>query len=72
MTLKDATNHFATEVLKTLEEIAPPKIVKITNRKPKPWYDEDLKQQRTVMKNRECKWIKYHEDHSASICKRKE
>ena len=39
------------------------KILKITNRKPKPWYDEDLKQQRTIMKNREHKWIKYWEDH---------
>ena len=62
-TLKDTINHFAIEVLKTLDEMAPQKIVKITNRKPKTWYDEDLKQQRTVMKNREHKGIKYHEDH---------
>ena len=62
-TLNEVINHFATEVLNTLEEIAPQKIVKITNRKPKPWYDEDLKQQRTIMKSREHKWIKYHEDH---------
>ena len=39
------------------------KIAKTTNRKQKPWYDEDLKQQRTIMKNRERKWVKYHEDH---------
>ena len=52
-TLKDAINQFAKEVLKALDEIAPQKIVKTTNRKPKPWYDEDLKQQRTIMKNRE-------------------
>ena len=62
-TVKDAINHFATEVLETLKEIAWQKIVKITNRKPKPWYDEDLKQQRTVMKSRKHKWIKYHENH---------
>ena len=49
MTLEDAINHFETEVLKTLKKVAPQKIAKITNRKPKPWYDEDLKQQRTVM-----------------------
>ena len=36
-------NHFITEVLRTLEEIAPQKIVKASNRKPKTWYDEDLK-----------------------------
>ena len=60
---KEAFNHFATEVLRTLDEIAPQKMVKAANRKPKPWYDEDLKQQRTIMKNREHKWIKYHEDH---------
>ena len=62
-TLDDAINHFTKEVLKALDDIAPLKKVKTTNRKPKPWYDEDLKQQRTIMKNRECKWMKYHEDH---------
>ena len=50
MTLKDAINCFATEVLRTLEETAQQKTVKITNRKPKPCYDKDLKQQRTKMK----------------------
>ena len=63
MTLEDAINHFTKDVLKALDDIAPQKIVKTTNRKPKPWYDEDLKQQRTIMTNREHKWIKYHEDH---------
>ena len=61
--LDDAINHFTIEVLKALDDIAPLKKVKTTNRKPKPWFDEDLKQQRTIMKNRECKWMKYHEDH---------
>ena len=50
-------------MLKALDDIAPLKKVTTTNRKPKPRYDEDLKQQRTIMKNRECKWMKYHEDH---------
>ena len=62
-TLEDAINHFTIDVLKALDDIAPLKIVKTNNRTPKPWYDEDLKQQRTVMKNRECKWIKHHERH---------
>ena len=35
-TLKDALNQFAKEVLKGLDEIAPQKIVKTANRKPKP------------------------------------
>ena len=52
-TLEDALNQFAKEVLKALDEIAPQKIVKTANRKPKPWYDDDFKQQRTIMKNRE-------------------
>ena len=52
-TLEDAINHFTKEVLKALNDIAPLKKVKTTNRKPNPWYDEDLKQQRTKMKNRE-------------------
>ena len=51
-TLDDAINHFTKEVLKALDDIAPMKKVITTNRKPKPWYDEDLKQQRTIMKNR--------------------
>ena len=50
-------------MLKALDDIAPLKKVKTTNRKPKAWYDKDLKQQRTIMKNREHKWVKYHEDH---------
>ena len=62
-TLQDAINHFTKEVLKALDDIAPLKKVKTTNRKPKPWYDEDLKQQRAIMKNREFKWMKYHDDH---------
>ena len=62
-TLDDAINHFTKEVLKALDDIASLKKVKTANRKPKPWYDEDLKQQRTIMKNREHKWMKYHEDH---------
>ena len=62
-TLDKAINHFTKEVLKALDDIAPLKKVKTTNRKPKPWYDEDLKKQRTIMKNREHRWIKYHEDH---------
>ena len=52
-TLEDALNQFAKEVLKALDEIAPQKIVKTANRKSKLWYDDDLKQQRTIMKNRE-------------------
>ena len=62
-TLDDAINHFTKEVLKAIDDIAPLKKVNTTNRKPKPWYDEDLKQQRTIRKNRERKWMKYHEDH---------
>ena len=62
-TLDEAINHFTKEVLKALDNIAPLKKVKTTNRKPKPWYDEDLKQKRIIMKNREHKWMKYHEDH---------
>ena len=62
-TLDNAINHFTKEVLKALDDIAPLKKVKTTNRKPKPWYDEDLKQQRAIMKNRERKWMKYHDDY---------
>ena len=42
-TLDNAINHFTKEVLKAFDDIAPLKKVNTTNRKPKPWYDEDLK-----------------------------
>ena len=43
---KDATAQLNTEILRTMDKIAPKQVKKITSRIRKPWYDDDLKQQR--------------------------
>ena len=62
-TLEEAVNHLNQKMLRTLNLVAPTKEVKVKKRKPTPWYDEELKQQRKILKNRECKWFKYRKDH---------
>ena len=59
--LTDATNQLNSEILRTMDKIAPQQIKKITSRIKKPWYDNDLKHQRQIVKNRERKWLKYRE-----------
>ena len=44
-----------------MNKIAPQQFKKITSRIKKPWYDNDLKHQRQIVKNRERKWLKYRE-----------
>ena len=59
--LTDATNQLNSEILRTMDKIAPQQLKKITSRIKKPWYDNDLKHQRQIVKNRERKWLKYRE-----------
>ena len=59
--LKDATNQLNSEILRTMDKIAPKQVKKITSRVRKSWYDVDLKHQRQIVKNRERKWLKYRE-----------
>ena len=59
--LTDATNQLNSEILRTMDKIAPQQFKKITSRIKKPWYDNDLKHQRQIVKNRERKWLKYRE-----------
>ena len=59
--LKDATNQFNSEILRTIDKIAPKQVKKITLRIRKPWYDVDLKDQRQIVKSRERKWLKHRE-----------
>ena len=61
--LEEAVNHLNQEMLRTLNLVAPTKEVKVKKRKPTYWYDEELKQQRKILKNREHKCFKYKEDH---------
>ena len=60
-TLEEVVNNMNEEMLRTLDLVTPTKVVKAKKRKPKSWYDEELKQQRKILKNRECKWFKYRE-----------
>ena len=61
-TYEEVFNNMNEEMLQTLDLVASTKVVKSKKRRPKPWYDEELKQQRKILKNRECKWFKYRED----------
>ena len=61
--LEEAVNHLNQEMLRTLNLVTPTKEVKIKKRRPTPWYDEELKQKRKILKNRKCKWFRYMEDH---------
>ena len=59
--LTDASNQLNSEILRTMDKIAPQKFKKTTSRIKKPWNDNDLKHQRQIVKNRERKWLKYRE-----------
>ena len=51
-------NQLNNEMLKTIEKIAPGATKTKTSGHKRLWYDENLKDQRMIMKNRERKWIK--------------
>ena len=59
--LNMAANQLNNEILKTIKKIAPATTKSITSRHKKPWYDEDLKNKRKILKNNERKWIRYRE-----------
>ena len=61
-TLEEAVNNMNEEMFRTPDLVVPTKEVNAKKRRPKPWYDEELKQQRKILKNRECKWFKYREE----------
>ena len=48
--LAGVTNQLNSEILRTMDKIAPQQIKKITSRIKKPWYDNDLKHQRQIVK----------------------
>ena len=62
-TLSEAINQLKDKMLRTLNKVAP--LHKKTKPKhaKKPWYDVKLLLQRKTVWNRECKWLKYREDH---------
>ena len=63
-THEEAFNNMNEYMLRTLYLVTPDKVVKAKKRRPKPWYDKELKQQRKILKNRECRWFKYYREDS--------
>ena len=57
--LHQAINQFRSEIKRTLNQIAPEKVMKMRNRNKKPWFDKELYDHRRIMKNRERAWLKY-------------
>ena len=68
--LEVATDQLNTEILRTMDKITPKQVKKINSRIRKPWYDDDLKQQRQIVKNGERKWLKYREQSHRKAHKR--
>ena len=62
-TLSEAIIQLKNEMLGTLNEVTP--LHKKTKPKhaKKPWYHVELPLKRKIVKNRECNWLKYREDH---------
>ena len=57
--LDKVIDKFQNELQRTLDQIAPEKLLKSRNRNKKPWFDKELYDQRRMMKNREWVWLKY-------------
>ena len=62
-TLEEAHNLFEEELLKALNRVAPLKTIKCTNRQKHPWHNQFIKEQKTVVKNREKIWRQYRQEH---------
>ena len=61
--LDELLQSFNEKITDALNIHAPIQKSKITNRKSRPWYNEDLKKQHRIVRNREHIWRKYKEDH---------
>ena len=57
--LDQAIDQFQSELQRTLDQIAPEKLLKMRNGNKKPLFDKELYDQRRIMKNRERLWLKY-------------
>ena len=57
--LDEAINQLICEMQRTLDQIVPEKTKKMQNRKKHPWFDNELYDQRRIMKNKESVWLEY-------------
>ena len=69
---KGATDQLKTEILRTMDKIAPKQTKKITSRIRKPWSDDDLKQQRQIVKTGKENGSNIENNHTGRHIKEKE
>ena len=63
--LDQAINQFRSEMQRTLNQIAPEKIMKMRNRNENPWFDKELYDHRRIMKNSKKRvWLKHKYTHN--------
>ena len=62
-TLEEMVAEYDLVLSNIFDTLHPPKRAKLTPRKQLPWYNEFIKSQRQVMRNREKIWLKYGEEH---------
>ena len=57
--LSQAYNQLDRELQEILYRVAPSKTIKVTNKPRKPWFNEYIRDQRKVVRNRERTWKHY-------------
>ena len=62
-TLDEAYHLFKEKLLKALNQTAPMKTIKCTNRPKHPWHNKFIKEQKRVVNNREKAWRRNKQDH---------
>ena len=68
--LEEAVLEYETVLKKCLDDNMPIKSKTVVKRKCVPWYCDDIKQQRQVVRNRERTWLKYNQQHQWEAYKR--
>ena len=62
-TLEEAYHLFEEELLKALNQVAPLRTIKCTDRQKHPWHNRFIKEKKRVVKYREKIWRQYRQDH---------
>ena len=65
-----AVDHYAKELQTKLDSFIPLKTKRITEHRKVPWFTDDIKIQRQLIRNRERVWLKYNQDHQWQAYKR--
>ena len=70
--LDEVLTSFTNNVQKALDKHAPEKRVKLSDKKSKPWYNDDLRQLHRDVRRREMIWRKYQEEYQWLALKEKQ